>query len=229
MLRTLTSEHTSPHVCAEWWGRGKACDLTSKLPKDLMRWPAGELQAWDGIQQHTRTLPSLWGELTALQTMIQIARLLENQFAMKMICQFNQLIHVIAHEGFLPFGTNYWRVKYYQEVILWVRLHGGTGSYRSRTCWRLLARTALCTFSKAQLPLLKGPRAAPPFSQDTLSQGDGQLSAPQLSFYIPLWNTVHHNRFDFCCLFVIIFYFCLHELILQITLNVTSDACKFCR
>lgn len=59
--------------------------------------------------------------------MIQIARLLENQFAMKMICQFNQLIHVIAHEGFLPFGTNYWRVKYYQEVILWVRLHGGTG------------------------------------------------------------------------------------------------------
>lgn len=42
------------------------------------------------------------------------------------------------------------------------------------------------------------------------------------------WNTGHHNRLDFCCLFVcllaIIFYFCLHELILWTILNVMSDA-----
>ena len=47
----------------------------------------------------------------------------------------------------------------------------------------------------------------------------------------PFWITVHHNGFDFCCLFVclftIIFYFCLHELIHWIILGVMSDACKF--
>lgn len=81
-------------------------------------------------------------------------------------------------------------------------------------------------FQEAQTP-------SPPFSQDIVFPGGDQPLVLHLPFYSPpsFWNTVSHNRSAFRCLFVclftVIFYFCLHELILWIIAKVMSDASKF--
>ena len=42
-------------------------------------------------------------ELTALQRLIYVTRLLENSLAMKMICRLNQLVCVLAQRVLSPF------------------------------------------------------------------------------------------------------------------------------
>ena len=42
-------------------------------------------------------------ELTALQRLIHVTRLLENSLAMKMICRLNQLVCVLAQRVLSPF------------------------------------------------------------------------------------------------------------------------------